>query len=397
MKILLIVLDGGGDTGKRTPYQVADKPNTDSLAKNGICGLLDIGYKGTPWSEVGYLNILGLYSEETFPRRGYLEALGVGMEDIAENDLCIRGNFATIGASGNILDRRAGRDETGLEELVEKIDGIEIDGVRFSLKKSAEHRVVVVMKTLDQKTELSDELTSNDPEKTELPVMQIKPKKPEAKLTASILNKFVSKTNKILSQEQINKERELPANVFLLRGFGKKKEIETFKEKYGLNSCCIAGIPIMKGVASFVGMDLITVPGATGKPDTNLEGKFRETLEALQRYDFVLLHINGTDKLSHDADRQGKTEFIEKIDIRLGGILKSIDMKEAVVIITSDHRTSSDPSYPVYRHTRDPIPTMISGNGIKPDRIGKFDERSCAGGFFIKGNGLLPFVLKQIK
>lgn len=397
MKILLIILDGGGDLGEQTPYQTANKPNIDSLAKNGKCGLLDIGYEKTPQSDLGYLNILGFYSGDSYPGRGYLEALGVGMKDIGENDICIRGNFATLGTNGNIVDRRAGRDETGLDELTDKLDGLEIDGVHFSLRRSAGHRVVIVMSVLDQKTGLSEELTSNDPEKTGVPVMQIKPRKPEAKLTASVLNRFVAKTNKILSGELKNKERELPANVLLLRGFGKKRELETFKERHGMSSCCIAGIPIVKGVASFLGMDIITVHGATGYPDTNLEGKFRETFEALQKYDFVWLHINGTDILSHDKKRKEKAEFIERIDKKLGEVLKKINMKETVVIITSDHRTASDPSYPYYRHTKDPNPILISGNGIKPDGIEKFDERSCEKGFLIKGNGLFPFVMKQVK
>jgi len=377
--------------------QKTNKPNMDSLAKNGICGLLDIGYKQTPQSDFGYLNILGFYSDVSYPGRGYLEALGLGIEDIGENDICIRGNFATLADNGNLLDRRAGRDEKGLEELTEKLDGMEIEGVRFYLKKSAGHRVVIILRPIDDKVKLSDQVTSNDPEKTGVPVMQIKPKTGEGKFTASVLNKFVSKSNKILSGEQVNREREFPANVLLLRGFGRKKAIETFQEKYGMNSCCIAGIPIVKGVASFLGMDIITVHGATGYPDTNLRAKFRETFESLQRYDFVLLHINGTDILSHDKKREEKAKFIEKIDRNFGEILKKIDMKETVVIVTSDHRTASDPSYPYYRHTRDPVPILISGSDIRKDKIERFEEVSCAGGFFIKGNGLLPLVLKLIK
>ena len=139
MKILLIILDGGGDLGAQTPYQTANKPNMDSLAKKGTCGLLDIGYKRTPQSDIGYLNILGFYSDNSYPGRGYLEALGLGMDEIGENDVCIRGNFATIGDNGNVLDRRAGRDEKGLEDLTESLDGIEIDGVHFSLRRSAGH------------------------------------------------------------------------------------------------------------------------------------------------------------------------------------------------------------------------------------------------------------------
>ncbi len=399
MKILMLVLDGGGDVGEKTPYQTARKPHIDSLAAKGTCGLLDMRYSGTPQSDFGYLNILGFYSKETYPGRGYLEALGLGMEDVRGSDVCIRGNFATLGANGNLLDRRAGRDETGLEELTARIDGVEIDGVHFFIRKSAGHRVVIVMRPLEERIKLSENVESNDPESDGAPVMQFRPKGAEtsAKFTASVLNKFVFRTGKILSGDEINRERKFPANVLLLRGFGRKSEVETFKKRYGMKACCIAGIPVIKGVAAFLGMDLITVPGATGYPDTNLVGKFEKAAEALKTYDFVLLHVNGTDILSHDAKREEKAKFIEKIDANLGRALEKIDLKKTVVVITSDHRTASDPSYKQYRHTSDPVPVLISGDGIRPGIARKFNEKACRDGFMLKGNDLMPFVLRQIK
>jgi 2,3-bisphosphoglycerate-independent phosphoglycerate mutase len=397
MKILFVILDGCADVGVHTPYQLARKPHMDALAAKGVCGLLDIGYKTTPESDFGYLNLLGFYSDETYTGRGYLEALGLGMEDIRESDICIRGNFATIGSNGNVLDRRAGRDESGLEELAARLDGMEIDGVHFFVRKTAGHRAVVVLRALDGKTKLSDRLVSNDPEEEGVPVRQIKPRVTEAKFTASVLNKFIFKSNKILSGEDINKERKLPANILLLRGFGRKKESRNFGGKYGMKACCVAGIPIVKGVASLLGMDIITVHGATGYPDTNLKEKFEHAVEALKKYAFVLLHINGTDILSHDGKPKEKTKFIEKIDQHLGDALKGIDMKKTVVVITSDHRTASDPQYKFQRHTKDPVPVLISGGGIRPGRIKHFDEQACAKGFSIKGNDLIPFVLSQLE
>jgi 2,3-bisphosphoglycerate-independent phosphoglycerate mutase len=399
MKFLMIILDGAADVGEKTPFETAVKPHMDSLAKKGTCGLLDIGYKGTPESDFGYLNLLGFYSKDTYPGRGYLEALGLGMEEIGERDVCVRGNFATLSTDGSILDRRAGRDETGLDELAAAIDGVEIDGVHFFVRRSTDHRVVVIMRPLNDRTPLSEEVETNDPRVEGVPVLQFKPKPRDAaaKFTASVLNKFVSRTHKILSASKINGERRFPANVLLLRGFGGKRKIETFKNKYGMKSCCIGGIAIVRGVASFLGMDILSVRGATGYPDTNLEGKFEKTAEALKAYDFVLLHINGADILSHDGKRGEKTKFIEKIDVSLGAALKKIDPKKTVVIITSDHRTASEPSYKEYRHTKDPVPVLVSGDGIAPGLVRKFDEKSCERGFLLKGNDLLPFVLRQIK
>jgi len=388
MKFLLIVLDGAGDLGKQTPLSLANKPNMDSLAKEGKCGLLDIGYGKTVNSDFGYLNILGCYSKEDYPGRGYLEALGVGLKP-GPGDLCIRGNFATLASNGNILDRRAGRDEKGLEYFCEVLDGIEIDGVRFTVRKSAGHRVVIVL----QGKNLSDKIVPNDPLKTGVPLPQIGTREASGKFTASVLNKFSARVHKTLSREAENKKRKLPANIILIRNIGKKKDVESFRERFRLKGCCIAGIPIARGVARFLGMDVLEIRGANGMPDTNLDGKFEAVAKALKKYDFVFLHINGTDILSHDAKPVEKQRFIEKIDKDIG---KLVGLKDVVFIITCDHRTASTPGFRGYRHTTDPVPFLISGNGIKPNSVMRFDENSCRPGLKLERNELIPYVLRVI-
>lgn len=388
MKLLLVVLDGAGDRGKHTPLEMSKTPTFDMLAKTGQVGLLDIGYKTHVNSDFGYLNLLGCYSKETYPGRGYLEALGIGARP-NEEDVCIRGNFATLDQKGMLKDRRAGRDETGLKSFCDKLDGTEIDGIHFSVKKSAGHRVVLILKGRN----LSDKIIPNDPEETGVSLPQVKPREPKAKFTASVLNKFVSRAHKTLSKEPINKKRKLPANIILIRNPGRKNTVPSFKTRYGLKGTCVAGIPIAKGVSRYLGLDVTEVPGATGMPDTNLKGKINATMKALKKYDFVFLHINGTDILSHDAKRKEKTEFIEKIDMEIG----RLSLKDIVTIVTCDHRTESEPGFKAYRHLKDPVPVLVAGNSIKPSRVNLFSEKECEKGFRIEGNSLITFVLKETK
>lgn len=385
-KFLLMILDGAGDVGDRTPLSLADKPNMDSLAKQGKCGLLDIKYGKNVNSDFGYLNILGSYSKETYPGRGYLEALGVGLKPDPD-DICIRGNFATLDSHGNISDRRAGRDGAGLDELCETLDGMEINGVKFNVKKSAGHRVVIVM----EGDKLSNRIMPNDPFKTGVPLPQVLSIDGDAKgkFTASVLNKFSSRVHKSLSKHSVNKKRDVPANIILIRSIGRKKDVESFQDRFGLKACCIAGIPIAKGVARFLGMDIIEVEEASGMPDTNLKGKMDAAEKKLNEYDFVFVHINGTDILSHDGKPDEKRKMIEKIDKEMGRFMNS---KRLVFIITCDHRTASDPGYKSYRHTHDPVPFLISGNNIQPNRVERFDEKSCEGGMKFDGNELLLYL-----
>lgn len=381
----MLVMDGAGDLGKETPLSLARKPNMERLAREGKVGLLDIGYKESVNSDFGYLHLLGSYSPEEYPGRGYLEALGIGLRP-GPGDICIRCNFATLGRDRNVLDRRAGREEAGLDRLAGRLDGMVIDGIKFTVRHSAGHRVVLVLKGRG----LSPGFLPNDPLRTGVPVPEVEPRGPGAKLTASALNKFCRRANKLLSGDPINRKRKFPANAVLVRNPGQRKDVKPFEKRFGLKACCIAGIPIAKGVARFLGMDVIEVPGATGLPDTNLAGKTRAAIKALGRYGLVFLHINGTDILAHDAKPGLKKKMIERIDLELGKILEA--RPGLKVAVTCDHRTASSPSYRKYRHTPDPVPVLVSGPGVKPDGIGSFSEGPCGKGFRLKGNQLMPFL-----
>lgn len=395
MKYLLVVLDGGADLGKRTPFQAAKKPNIDSLSAAGKNGLLDLGYKRNVNSDVGYLTLLSCYSKDEYPGRGYIEALGVDLIP-GERDLCIRGNFATLDARGNVRDRRAGRDETGLDELADKLDGMEVDGVTFTVMKSTGHRVVIMISG----PRLSDRIKPNDPMKTGVPLRQVTARASDGKFTASVMNKFVYRANKILSAEHVNRKRRLPANTILIRNVGMRKDVESFEDRFGLKGCCVAGVNVAKGVARFLGMDVMEVKGATGKPDTDLAAKRKATIRALKKHDFVFLHINGTDILSHNRNRSGKAGMIEDIDKQLGKILGKVNLEETCIVVTCDHRTVSLPfsEWKAYEHVKEPVPIVISGDGIKPDPVKRFDEESVKSGTLkMAGTELVPLLLMLTK
>ncbi len=392
MKYLLLMVDGGADRldfhGK-TPLSSAIMPNTTLLASAGLVGMLDLKYGSKVDSDVGFLTILG-YDKRECAGRGYLEALGAGLEP-GKDSLCIRANFATVDKEGMIIDRRAGRDNTGLRELVKTLDGMEMDGIAFRMVKSAGHRVIIVL----EDHRLSDAVESNDPRAVGVPLPQVQPKDEGGKFTASILNRFSYKANKILSKHPINRKRKHPANVLVIRSIGKARPAESFRKKFNLTACCIAGIPIANGVARYLGMDVISVDGATGYPDTNWAGKVQAAIKALRKYDFVWLHINACDILAHDKKREEKRKYLELIDSGLGRILQEWPESETVYIITPDHRTVSLADFREYEHVADPVPVLISGGKIKPNGIGRYNEMAAEKGFRIEGHSLMNFVLGQ--
>ncbi|MCS7109458.1 MAG: phosphoglycerate mutase, partial [Candidatus Micrarchaeota archaeon] len=133
---------------------------------------------------------------------------------------------------------------------------------------------------------------------------------------------------------------------------------------------------------------------ATAGYDTDLNAKVNASLESLNRYDFVFLHIKATDIAGHDGDFRMKVKLIEKIDKVLKPITK---LKDTVVVITGDHSTPCS----MKAHSADPVPLLIWGpkEMIRSDYVKRFDERSVANGGLgnIKHMDIMPIVLGIIK
>lgn len=366
-KTLFIVLDGLADNTPKTPLQLAEKHNLNFLAKQGITGLIDNEISGLDFSESANFHLLG-YKE--FPGRGYIEALGIGLNP-KENDVCFRCNFGTV-SKGIVLDRRAGREEFGLNELAEKINKIKIKNCKITFKRSLGHRAVLILRdNLNENISYTDPMELGEKIKTSKPTL---PKShsnfPSALRTAKILNEFTEESYKILSKDSINEKRKIAANIILSRYAAKKKKIKSFKEKYNLNAVCISAVGATLGLGRVLGMDTIRI--GSGLTNTDLKLKLSTALNSLEKYDFVFLHIKGTDVASHDKDPREKKKFIQRIDKQLIKIL--LGLRNTIIVLTADHITSSEDG----EHKQGYVPIVIYGS--EKDEVEEFDEESVKSG-----------------
>jgi 2,3-bisphosphoglycerate-independent phosphoglycerate mutase len=406
-KILLVIFDGLADLpvpelGNRTPLEVANTPNLDALAKKGINGTQNaLGEGEYPTSEEAHFEILGYDHKKDLPGRGVLEALGVGAK-IKKGELALRVNFATVDESLNVIDPRAGNLKEN-KNLVREIAEEKIGQFTFRLYSGLAHRAALVVSGPPVSKEIyhhSTVVTDTDPHKAANhrggnKVLRPRPidNSVESKLTSDALWEYQLLTNKKLDNYVENKVRRrqgLPvANFLLTRGAGYIKEVESFYEKFGLNAACVAGAPLYKGIASYFGMDVIKVSGATGGIDTDVEAKIKESLELLRSgYDFVFMHLKGADVVAEeDGDFEAKTKFFERADKAFAPLLDF----EGVICVTGDHATPCILS----DHSSDPVPIMIIGG--KKDKIDHFDEKSSSTGSLghLKGSEIMPKLLKE--
>ena len=363
-KLALVVLDGLGDiatqsTGFRTPLEAARTPNLDMLAKRSSLGrMIPVAPGITPGSGPGHLGLFGYDPLEYEVGRGVIEALGLGI-DLKHGDIAARANFCSLDAKGIVTDRRAGRIDTKVCEaqcalLASKIK--KIGDVEIIIKAGKGHRFVVVFRGKGLEGPLSD----SDPHREGLPIAAVKPLAKSAKVvkTAKGIAAFYRQALPLLKHCK-------PANGFLLRGIAHQPKIPLFTERYGLKAAAIAIYPMYKGLAQLVGMKKVEGP-------STVQEEFEAAIDALKAYDFVFVHVKGTDIAGEDGDFDAKVKAIEEADAALGQLLPEVD----VLAITGDHSTP----VPVKGHSWHPQPVMICSEIAGWDGQDRFTERTANAG-----------------
>lgn len=389
-KIAFIVFDGLGDRpipelNQKTPLEAAHTPNLDELSKVGINGLIHtIERSVRPGSDVAHLSLFGYDPRKYYRGRGVFEATGIGI-DLQKGDVAFRGNMATVDDKGTITDRRAGRIDNVAEHAA-LLNGLQIEDVEIVAKAGVGHRIAIVLRGAN----LSDEITDTDPHRQNEPVLSSQPKdknNTNAQKTARIVNKLSEKAQELF-------KKMTPANALLLRGAGMMTHFPSFKDQFGFTACCIAGGGLYKGIARVLGMDVLDVPGATGKPNTDAGAKIRKFQETFDMYDFFFIHFKGADSCAEDGNPIGKKEYIEKVDRELGPLVKLVYENRLIVSVTGDHSTSSR----LKAHTADEVPILVAGSDVRVDDVAHLGERPAQRGGLghIDGRHLMRFLVNLL-
>jgi 2,3-bisphosphoglycerate-independent phosphoglycerate mutase len=384
--IAVVLLDGLADRahdslGGRTANEVAGTPNLDRLAAAGSNGVLfSLGPGRAPSSELAHWAILG-YRPEEFPGRAVFEALGVGQEvdpehvfayaalrpaDVRDGELWLTGR------------PRHGEDEVEARALVEACDGIEVDGLRFSLAHTRRGEAVLRLAG-----GADDRVTDTDAFfRDRHPVLRPLPLVPESERTARAAEEW--------TRIVIDRLRGERFNVITLKWWGRPRPVPTFEQRHGLRGTFVGESAFLRGLARCIGLEAIAEP-ESDDPAADLRRRLERIEERLAAGDdFVFVHMKATDQAGHTKDPAVKRATIEALDGELGTL--RVLASRAIVAVTGDHAT---PTYPDVIHSGDPVPFLLAGPGVRPDAVEAFGELECAAGILghLRGEDVMPVLL----
>jgi len=355
-----VVLDGLGGLPhpetEKTELETAQTPNLNSLAKKGICGLVEPISPGlTPGSGPAHLALFGYDPFRFTIGRGVLEALGIDFS-LQERDVAARGNFCTIDDEGVISDRRAGRISTEkCIELCQQLSQIKVNDIQLLVSPVKEHRFVIVFRG----DNLCPELGDSDPQQVGLRPNQVVALAPEARETAALANEFIGKAKALLANSY-------PANMVLLRGFSQYPHFPAMSDVYKVKPAAIVTYPMYRGLAKLVGMEVVD-------SGDSIEEEFAALTRHYASHDFLFLHIKQTDTAGEDGDFLRKVQVIEEVDAALPQLL---NLQPEVIVVTGDHSTPAL----LKAHSWHPVPFLLYSQWCRPDDVVEFSEPACAKG-----------------
>jgi 2,3-bisphosphoglycerate-independent phosphoglycerate mutase len=382
--IVVFLLDGLADRahealGGRTGNEAAATPNLDALAARASCGLLyAVGPGRAPSSEVAHWSMLG-YRPDEFPGRAVFEALGRGQE--------VSGEHVFAYAALRTAERRpdgwwlTGRpdpdgDAEEAERLVERCDGIEVDGLTFSLAHVWRGEAVLrISGGADERVTDTDAFF-----RAWHPLLRPQALVPEAEGTARACEEWTREVLRRLEGERFE--------VITLKWFGRPRAVPSFLERHGVTGAFAADSAFLRGLGTALGLEPVDAP-ETDDPVGDLRGRVELARQRLDTGDtFVFCHQKTTDAAGHTKDPAVKRDTIAALD----AALKELPTDRAIVCITGDHAT---PASPDVIHSGDPVPLLVAGPGVRADAVTEFGELPFAAGILgqLRGPDLMPVLL----
>ena len=379
MKYIILLGDGMADHpleshGGKTVIEAANTPNMDRIVELGRTGLFcPIPDGMAAGSDVGNLSMFGYDPRVSFSGRAAIEAANQGIM-LAEDEVAFRCNLVTLGdeimqdfTSGHITSDEAREIIATLNETLAKEFPIV-----FHAGVSYRHTGVIKGSKAGSVDDLIATLCEPPHNISDREYSPYLPKGP----AAGLLHNIMEVSRKILADHPVNKARLAagkPAATSLWPwGQGKALTLESYKDRFGLTGAVVSAVDLVKGIGVCAGLEVLNVPGATGWIDTDYEGKVAAAKDALNRHDFVYLHVEAPDEAGHQGNAALKIQAVEEFDARIvGPFLEFLkENPQTRILVAPDHFTLISTK----THAGGPVPFALCGHNVKPDTATTYGE-----------------------
>ncbi len=370
MKKIVLILDGMADRRQaildnQTPVEYAKTPTLDRLFSQSVSGCVKTIPDGEEaGSAVANLNLLGFESKKVYKGRAVIEAAGAGLS-IDPESLYVRTNFITL--SGESYDTSQiesySAHELATEDAVRlgKRLNTELFKDGFELKSTGSFRNVLVCKN---QTHLLGKLDFMPPHD-----IIGKAIKDYVKDDADNAPFFALQKQ---SYDILKKDNDTKANAIWFWGVSVAPD---FSEQNSDRKAILAETILMKGIGSMMNAYVTTTDESRGFIQF-LKDKAKAAIETIHGdYDFIYVHIQAPDDLSHELQPKEKSEALAEIDeYFLGPFIDGLKDLDYRLAIASDHYPFSDDG----SHGRSPAPFILYSPGeIQDNPLKTFSEENC--------------------
>lgn len=382
MKYIILLGDGMADhpieayNGKTT-IEAANTPNMDRIAELGCTGsFCPIPDDMPAGSDVGNLSLFGYNPQVNFSGRAAIEAANQGIH-LADDEVAFRCNLVTLG-NGIMQDFTSGHITTDeAREIIATLNDTLAKEFPIAFHTGVSYRHTGVIKASAACTVAGMVDTVCEPPHN-ISDQEYEPWLPKGP-AADMLREIMTASQTILAEHPMNQKRLAagkPVAVSLWPwGQGKALTLESYKERFGITGAVVSAVDLVKGIGVCAGLEVLNVPGATGWIDTDYEGKVAAGLDALERHDFVYIHVEAPDEAGHQGNAALKIQAIEEFDARIvAPFLAYLEANPGTrILVAPDHFTLISTK----THAGGPVPFALCGHGVIPDVATAYGESAA--------------------
>ena len=372
MRYCVLIIDGAAGWplpthGGKTCLELAETPNLDAMASQSTLGMARTVPEGMePSSGCACMSILGYDPRVYYRGRSTIEARSMGVP-IGAGEVAFRCNLVSVSdgkmrsySSGFISTEEA---RTFVSALNDRLSG---DGVHFY--PGVSYRQLCKIRGREDAL-LADCTPAHDIH--DQPIEGFLPKGPGS----DFLRDLMMRSEEVFRDHPTNAQRrsrgDMPVTmIWLFWGSGSIPDMPAFKQVRGLSAAMSSGVDLLRGLAKMAGMKVLDIPGVTGDQDNDYSAQAIGGLQALEKHDVVIMHVEAPDEASHAGSVREKVTAIELTDKEMVGRIRDWDKDALRVLIMPDHPTPIE----TQTHIGEPVPFMLWGAGFGGNGASRFTE-----------------------